>query len=417
MKRPLTARHPILLLTGLLAACSTGPKPLEEHRANAAESWAEVAHQPDRTVVNLRWDDAVRRLETGNLKLQQARETVRSGAEAVRQVPYNYIPELSLNLFAYPTLSTVGEGRLGDTYLFLGSILTLPNPVRYQAEALQARLQFMTAQVECELLRRDLRVRLYRVFRKSSQLARDDAAEHALTELAATNPDGLAAVQARDLARRNRAAWQAIESEFAELLGDYSHRWRPAPDSGLPALDYAGTPPPLDGRGRFAQLQITRTALQLLALDAQRQGLLVAEWPQVSVLLSAPPIYQRSAGRESYLSLGDVRVSGYISYSTDFRGTRALARKQNDRRSEIVRHELDVAMQAAIGRLRDGLGILGELTTRLAGLREAEAALRRAGAAGDAESVRLQAAEISDQVDELNFSFWVLDDPRWPASS
>ena len=403
----------LLLTAGIIPACTSGPRQLEEHQAAAAQRWHELAAQPDRPLATMGWVEAVQKMEAGNSKLQQAREAVRAGEEAVRQVPHNYIPELSLNLFAYPTLSTIGEGRLGDTFFFLGSMISLPDPVRYRAEALQARLQFMTAQVDCELLRRDLQVRLFHVFRKSARVARDEAGQNALARLAATSPDSPAAAQARELADQNRATWRTIEPELAELLGDYSKHWRPASGSGLPDLNYAAHPPRLDGRDRFAALQLTRAALQLLALDAQRQGLLVAEWPQVSVLLFAPPIYQRSAGRESYLSLGDLRVSGFLSYSTDFRGNRALGRRQSARRGKLARHELDLALQAAMARLQDGLTLLTELDSRLVRLRAAEATLQQAGAVVEAANLAQQATEIADQVDELNFSFWVLDDPRW----
>jgi hypothetical protein len=402
-----------LLSLGLLSACHTGPKALTEHQAAAAQRWQELAAQPDRPVALIDWADAVAKMEAGNIKLQQAREAVRAGEEAVKQVPYNYIPELSLNVFAYPTLRTIGDGQLGDTFFFLGGLVSLPNPVRYQAEALQARLQFMSAQVDGELLRRDLHVRLYRIFRQAARLAHDDSGRAALAQLAASAPGSPADVQSQELSRDARLSWQAMESDLAELLGDYSKHWRPDPVAHLPGLNYAAHPPALDGRDRFAALQITRTALQLLALDAQRQGLLVAEWPQVAVLLNAPPIYQRSAGRESYLSLGDVRVSGYISYGTDFRGTRALARAQSARRSELTRRELALAQQAAMGRLKDGLALLAQLDTRLGHLHEAETTLENAGALVAAENLSRQAAELAEEVDDLNFSFWVLDDPRW----
>ena len=400
---------------GLLASCASDAARLADHEAAARQRWRELSAVPERTVAVLDWDEAGRRLAAGNLKLRQAREAVRAGEEAVRQVPYNYIPELSLNAFAYPTVRTLGDGRLGDTYLFLGGIVSLPDPVRYRAEALQARLQFMTAQVDAALLRRDLEVRLYHLFRRGERLGRTDAEANALARLTASRPDAPAAAQARELARRNRADWAALETDLAELLGDYTRRWRPG--AGRPELDYTAHAPALDGRDGFAALHLTRAALQLLALDAQRQGLLTAEWPQLSVLLTAPPIYQRSAGRESYLSLGDLRVSGFVSYGTDFRGTRALVRTQAARRSELARHELDVGLQAAMTRLRDSLGLLGELQARRAGLHAAESALQRADAVGEAAGLRQQEEELTDEIDDLNLSFWVLDDPRWPTTT
>ena len=402
-----------LSVVWLAASCGSPPATLDQQRTGVTGRWNEIAAQADRPVAVLTWDAAVQKMESGNSKLRQAREAVRVGEEAVRQVPRNYIPELSLNLFAYPTLGTIGDGRLGDTFFFLGTIINLPNPVRYRAEGLQARLQFMGAQLDAELLRRDLHVQLYRVFRKAGRLSRQETNQAALQQLSASQPNSATGRQADELAEQNRTAWRTIEPELSELLGDYSHHWRPRIDAGLPELNYAAHPPALDGRDGFASLQITKAALQLVALDAQRQGLLAAEWPQVSVLLSAPPIYQRSAGRESYLSFEDLRVSGFISYSTDLRGTRALARRQTERRTDLIRHELDLAMQGTITRLHDAVALLTDLDARNARLHSAEDALSRAGAIVDAASARQQSDEIADQVDDLNLSFWVLDETRW----
>ncbi|MDB6169538.1 MAG: hypothetical protein JWM88_2402 [Verrucomicrobia bacterium] len=402
------------LLATLASSCASPPVPLEDQRVAASARWSELSRQRNPATTPIAWRAAVARMEADNPKLRQAREAVRAGEEAVRQVPRNYIPELSLNLFAYPTLGTLGEGRLGDTFFFLGTIINLPNPVQYQAEALQARLRFMAAQVDTEILRRDLHVRLYRVFRRAVRLMEQEASLSALRQISAGA--GSASWQADALVEQNRAAWRLLEPELAELLGDYSRRWRPEPSPVLPVPDYAANPPPLDGKNQFAALQITKAALQLVALDAQRQGLLVAEWPQVAVLLSAPPIYQRSAGRESYLSFEDLRVSGFIAYSTDLRGSRALARKQAARRSELTRRELDLAMQSLLARLQDAAALLNDLESRAARLRRAEIALEKAGAIAEAANLRQQADELSSEIDDLNLSFWVLDDARWQAA-
>lgn len=404
----------VLAVAGL-AGCTSGPAPLEEHRAAAAQTWQRYA-TAERPVAVIAWTDAVQRMEARNIKLLQAREAVRAGEEAVRMVPRNYIPELSLNVFAYPTFRMLGDGGIGDTFLYVGSIVSLPDPIRYRAEALQARLQYMSAQAEGEVLRRDLHVKLYRLFRRAAHIRRDEAALSALTQLGSVAPTSAAALQARELEQATALAWQALEPELAELLGDASKHWRPGPASGLPPLDYAAAPPALDGSRRFASLHLTRAALQLLALDAQRQGLLVAEWPQVSVLLSAPPLYQRASGRDSYLSLGDLRVSGFISYSTDFRGRRALSRAQAARQAEIARTALNLAMAGLVARLQDGAAALAGLDARRAGLQQAEAALRQSGAVAEAIGVARTLDETADEIDEFNFSFWVLDDPRWGAA-
>lgn len=398
---------------GLASGCQHVDQQLAAHETRLQTRWQALAGEAPRPVMELTWADAVQRLEAGNIKLRKARDNVQAALEGVRQVPRTYIPELTLNIFANPTLDNLGNGDLGNTYLFLGSLFNLPNPVHYRAAAMQAQLRYLGAQIDCETLRRDLYVKLYKIFRTAGRRAAQDRQSAALAQLDAASSAHPYAGQLADMAAQSGHRWDTMAADLGDLFGDYSHRWRPADDTGLPDIDYADHPPALDGRDHFAGLQLTKAALQLVVIEAQRQGLLAGEWPQISVLLSAPPIYQRSAGRDSYLSLNDLRISGFVAYSTDFRGVRSLNRKQAARRARITKHELDVAMQATVVRLREAIALSRELQTRLTHLRQAAEKLDAAGDFATAETLHTQAAELQDQLDDLNLSLWVLDDPRW----
>ncbi|MFI5355915.1 MAG: hypothetical protein ACHQ4G_01130 [Opitutales bacterium] len=404
---------PLLLFCTLLPACSHFDEHLDQQQRVVAARWRQLATQPERQTVVVTWPEAVRRLDATNVKLIKARETVRSNEQILQRVPRNYLPELSLSLFSYPTLQQLEVGNLSSTFFYVSSILNLPNPWTYEAQLMQAQLARAMALTEMEALHRDLLSQLYRVFLKSARLAARESQQQALNRLARESGDPQLAIQADQLADANREERTTIDSDFAELLGDYSARWRPGLAADLPKLDYGVHPPPLDGHDRFAALQILRTALQLVALQAQAEGLRIGEWPQVSVLISAPPIYQASSGQSSYLSFSDLRISPFISYSTDFRGNRAATRRDQERSAAITRHELDTAMQTLLGRLRDGTALLGQLQAKLDRQRAAERVLRAAHAAKEAAGLRLTMDKLESQIDDLNLSFWVLDDARW----
>lgn len=412
-----------IILTGLLltllglSACRSLDTDVAERQAAVAERWRALASQPARAITLLDWPDAVQRMEAGNLKLIKARESVRATEERLRQVPRNLIPELNLNFFANPNYDNLAAGGLGATYFFIGGLINLPNPLQYHYQAAQAELACLQARVNAEILRRDLQAKLYRLFRQASRLDAGDARRLALQRLDDATHDHPFAQQIASLDATSRQHWLSLESDLADLLGDYSRRWRPRGDSPLPVMDYAAHPPALDGDHHFGALQITQAALQLVVLDAQKAGLLIGEWPQVSVLLSAPPIYQRSAGRDSYLSLDDLRLSLFAAYTTDLRGSRSLNRRQAARQREITRHELDVAMQATMVRLRNALELGRDLRDKRLRLLDAAGLLRAAGDLTSAYALQQQADDIQEQLDDLNLSFWVLDDPRWSHPS
>lgn len=410
--RPTAIRLPLLLAVIALAGCQHAAERIAQEESAVQARWQELATQPVRDTVTVDWEDAARRLERGNFKLRKARDGVQSALEGLRQVPRRYIPELTLSTFTNPTFENLGQGDLGNSYLFLGTLIDLPNPGQYRAAALQAELRYVGARVDAETLRRELHAKLYTAFRDGARLARDERELAALQRLDAAASRHPYAAETASLAAANETARQKLDAELSDLFGDFSHHWRIAAAPRLPDIDYAAHPPALDGHDGFASLQVTRAALQLVVIEAQREGLLAAEWPQVSVLLSAPPIYQRSTGRESYLSFNDLRLSAFVAYSTDFRGTRALARKQAARRAEITKAELDVTMQATLVRLRDALQLGRELEARLRGLRDARDRLHATpGAAGIAWDDTI--ADLQRQLDELNLSFWVLDERRW----
>jgi hypothetical protein len=402
-----------LSLSILFAGCRTASEEIAAQRRALTARWADLARQPARTTLAVDWPEAVRRLEHGNFKLRKARDGVLAATEAVRQLPRRYIPELTLNTFANPSFENLGNGDLGATYLFLGSLFDLPNPLRYHAVALQTQLRCLSVRLDAEILRRDLHAKLYQLFRQGARLNTADRQLAALRELNGTAANHPFDAQISGLAATQREGWQKLEAGLGDLFGDYTHRWHPAANARLPDIDYAAHPPALDGRDGFGALQITQAALQLVVLEAQRQGLLAAEWPQVSVLLSAPPIYQRSSGRESYLSADDLRLSAFAAYATDFRGNRALARKQAARRARITRQELDAAMQSTVGRLRDALRLAATLHDQLQQLQNARRELEPTGALAATTAWDDRIALLQDQLDALNLSFWVLDDPRW----
>lgn len=403
----------LAVIVGLVSACQHVDEQMAANEGKLRARWQQLAAEGERPVMEISWPDAVHRLETGNLKLRKARENVRAAREGVRQLPRSYIPELTLNIFANPTFDNLGNGDLGNTYLFLGSLFSLPSPVHYRAAAMQAQLRYLEAQIDCESLRRDLQVKLYKLFRKAARLTGQDRHYAALHQLDASGQDHPYATQLETMAAQSRKDWETVSTDLGELFSDYTQTWKPAADARLPDIDYASHPPPLDGRSHFAGLQLTKAALQLVVIEAQRQGMLAGEWPHVSVLLTAPPIYQRSSGHESYLSLSDVRISSFVAYSTDFRGVRSLNRKQAARRAEITKHELDVALQATLVRLRQAVALSRELQTRVDDLQQAARHLRKADDFSNAEDLDRQAADMQDQLDDLNLSLWVLDDPRW----
>lgn len=407
-----------LSVLAVTSACQSNfPELLQDKESTTKSRWQEIAAQSDLPQTKLSWSQAVALLETSNLKLLKSSEAVSNGRDAIKRLPRGYLPELNLNVFASPSLDELKAGDLASTYFYLGGIFNVPTPWRYRASALQASLSYAISLSELEAQRRDLHVQLYRQFRKATKILQFEKELQAISQLEHIRPDFSIIRKKDSLIQQIEKGWLKVEEEMSELLGDYTHRWRPSPDHELPSFDYITHPPALDGSGDFAALQIMRTSLQLVALEAAKRGLQLSSLPQLSILISAPPIYQSRSGNSSFLSLDDLRVTPFVTYSTDFRGNRTTARKQQATRADSIRRELDITMQSTLLRLKDGVTLLARLDAKRTRLVEARQTLLAPSTATVASDIQSQIDELETQIEDLNLAFWVLDSSRWQTTS
>ncbi len=326
------------------------------------------------------------------------------------KLPRNFIPELNLNLISSPTLEEASGGDFTSTYFQIGGLLDLPTPWRYKAQSFQAQLQYALAQTKLEILRREQYVALYRLFRNAQLTSRKEKEHEAFNKISRTSQSEAYHSQMIALRDSITKEWHEIGDNLAELINDQTHRWLPDGQAKLPTFDYADHPPSIDGEDGFAALQLTHTALQLVAVEASRQGLLLSSWPRFSVLISAPPIYQSTSGNSSFLSLEDLRISPFVAYSTDFRGRRKMAREQNARRSAITLQQLDLAMQTTLLRLRDTADLLTQLAQQRDRLVKA---YRGSSTLTIPQDIQSKLDELDSQIEELNLTFWIFDTSRW----
>src|SRR5438046_4282904 len=89
---------------------------------------------------------------------------------------------------------------------------------------------------------------------------------------------------------------ETLQATAGDLLGDRGRRWI-LQTNGWPGLSYAQQPLPLQDSNRVAQLQIKLLAVELVAAWAQVNGIKLQYWPELTIFVTGPPLYQRTAGR------------------------------------------------------------------------------------------------------------------------
>jgi len=178
---------------------------------------------------------------------------------------------------------------------------------------------------------------------------------------------------------------------------------------------------------RVAQLQMKLVAVELVAAWAQVRGIKLQYWPELTIFVTGPPLYQRTAGVEHFWSLGDVRASADLFWRLDTRGyvSRQLKQARRDQALQWARlREETLALMDKLLAAQKLMAKLGEqidqLDQLLPVLEQAPTPQDYAGilkAVETTRSVREQERRLRRELAELNTLFWFVDEQRWESSN
>ncbi|MCI0534617.1 MAG: hypothetical protein L0Z50_05260 [Verrucomicrobiales bacterium] len=376
----------------------------------------------------LDWPTALAQLRAGNLKLRQARTEVTNSQEAVRQVFRDLAPTLNLRSGVNKRLKDISNLNFNDVTFSADSFFSLPGVVSFGARFYATRLYELRAETAFVLTEREQIIELYKLIR--SLLDTQDQAQHLtnqlVTALAFEKVDPLSGqvmlseVQVQQAARTQEL--ETLQQRASELLGSRAARWA-FTTNGLPDLHYEQNLLPLHDTNRVAQLQMRLLGIELEAERAVLTGIKLRYWPELQIYVTAPPIYQRFAGRDRFWDAGEVRANADLFWFVDTRGVISRQVRQTKRQQAIDQERFRQESLALIERLLFTQGLLKTTQENLRRIEDQLKIVEAVPPAQDYDALVRYASDYRSLVDqqrrwrrdlaELNALFWFVDEQAW----
>jgi outer membrane protein TolC len=433
MPRLSRASLPPLLALLLLAGCRHPGAALERHAETLA---AEIAEQRTRMAaavpMTLPWPEAVVRLREHNLELQQQHAAVAAAEERRRQVVRDLMPGAAITGNLTKSLGELGRLDGDDTAVALHAFFNIPGLLQWRMRHYAAELEVIRARWALELKERELTVRLRELFLRSALL---EQRRTNLTRAGAWQPAGNVAGGLLDATppalEREAVLWSLrreadeLQAAAGKLLGEAAGRWE-LQAGALPAFDYATRPPGWPQAEHFGRLHRRLQAAELEAMRLREQGVRLQYWPDLTLNLGSPPLYQRAGGREGGFSADQIFLALGTSLNLDLRGRVAgqlrEARREAALHARLLREQNALLLQqleqaATALALNERQLRLTEL--RLDALRSYSGGTHPARARDNLErllALDQQRAGLLLERARLEALFWILDETQWPPT-
>jgi len=416
-----------LVLTGCLSAERKVAQKLPEVHARWQADVARQAALPER---NLDWQQAVSLLRANNSKLRAARVNLTNSQELARQVFRDLIPTINLRSGVTQSPKNLPATSLDDVTFNIDSFFNVPGVVNFDARLFAGRLAVLRARAACQLAEREQSIELYKLFlqaRENDEIAAELESERLLARAVrqADNLSGqilLKEIRSEELSLEK--ARQEMQTQIGEILMDGQYGWI-LRTNGLPDFRYDVQPLPLADTNRVARLQTRLVALELVGAWAQIRGIKLQYWPELTIFVSGPSVYEHVNAVNHFWSTADVQASADFFWSLDTRGYVSQQLRQTKREQDLEKARLELDSEELAARLLAAQRLAGSLRQEIQELDRLISILDQVPpdldlnsivqAADSNRSLRLHRFKLQRDLAEVNTLFWFVDEQKWAA--
>ncbi len=415
-----------------LAGCLSPQKKIDARVAGLRSQWTtNMAHQAALPEQIVNWQAAVAQLRARNLKLLAGRFEITNSQESVRQVYKDLIPTLDMRANVSRSVKSFAMTSFDDVTFSADSFFNIPGIVNMNARFFSARLTLLRARMVYWLAEREQIIELYKLFlgvQEAREILQQLQREQDVAE-SIQKSDPLAGRVLVEELKTRRLGFEkqsdALQATAADLLGDRGRRWI-LQTNGWPSLPYVQQPLPLQDSNRIAQLQIKLVAIEFVAAWAQVKGIKLQYWPELTIFVTGPPVYQRIAGIEHFWSLGDLRASADFFWRLDTRGyvSRQLRQARRDQQLQWMRLREEslalmdklLAAQKLTVSIREQIEQVQQLIPLLEQVPPPQDYAGILKSIETSRSLRDQERKLRRDLAELNTLFWFVDEAQWQNS-
>lgn len=374
------------------------------------------------------WNGAVKLMTSQNIELRAARDQVTVAEESLRQIYLDLIPGGSISAGVNAAVTDLANLSGDDFALSVFSFINLPGVVSHRIRYYASTLELLRARWAYELKVREQTIILHDQFlqyqllvERTKNLAlssRFQAPPSLLNGLDATPEAILKEELALSLERQSRT----MQANISRILGSTRSRWVLKAES-VPDWDYIANPLPLKDSRKFGTLYRQLQALQLEGQRLSKLGVKLRYWPDLTLAIASPPIYNVRGGQNSGFDIDRVFVSLNSTVQLDTRMSIWTQLQQVKRRIALDRSRLEQENAILIGQLMTNQNAL-ELNRKQSRLNEIRLKFLRK------EERSLDPVKNRDQLEkslvlserrasllieraQLQSSLWLLDERRW----
>jgi hypothetical protein len=419
----------IVAVVVVIAGCRSPQDRVGERVFHFQADWeTNVAHQASLPQWELDWPAAFELMFEGNPRLRQLRIERTNAQENVRQIFRDLTPTLNFRTGFTQSIRNLGATTFDDVTFSIDSFFNIPGLVNFGARYYIARLLHFRAETVYALGEREQAIELYRLFHLAQDAQEQAGYVEAQRDVAAalaeidpfTSQMMMTQLDIREIGIVREI--NMVQQRAGELFGDLSYRWIFS-TNGLPELRYHLEPIPIQDPERVAHLQILMAAIELEVARAQLAGMKLRYWPELTMFVTAPPIYQRAFGQERFWDLRDVRLSANLFWSIDTRGQIARTVRQTKRSQELQRERIRQEGLALVDRLLLTQSLL-EASVEQAGRVDAQFEVLRQFPpeqnflalqkySDDLRALADQQRALRREIVDLQTLFWFVDEEAW----
>lgn len=423
----------LALLTLLfLAGCRSPKDGLDRRYTEVGEIYGDDALRP-KSETALTWADAKARMLENNLEITESYNGILQARESTQRVFLDLLPSLSVSANLSRQITDFSNLSGDDVNYGVFSSINIPGIVRLRVNHYAALIQEIRAGWAWELARRERVVQIRSLFIRQKNLNR--RAE--MLSLAGTQEDrsGLdlsnLGKRPAELERRDRL-WQLqrqedrLQQDISSLLNDYSSKWI-LDVSTIPELYVDEGVPDIHDLDNFGVLWRQLKAVELERARLTELGAKISYWPDLSLNITSPPLYQRSGGTERDFDIDAVTASFRTNVRIDTDLRNAFRLRQIRRSNALVLDMLRAESANLLLRLKDAMeayklnqaeALIAQTQYEL--LIDALADAQLTNTDNQLESLlRLedQLVRIENEQAEFEALFWALDESKWERLS
>ena len=323
---PTFLRPTVILLVSsvwLITACQSPQAVFEEETEKQRQIWKEaVSTQSKLDKASITWEEALTSLQTNNVELLKARESIENAKHSIKRVKHTLLPRLYLQSSSNTSITDLDQLSLDQFTFRLYGFLNISGLLKFQPRLFAAKLSAIYTRITYELREREQILELYRLFVEAEQIQTKLEQLAKAQEFLDQNQDAslLSRLDLRKQKNKLETAQDTQANQLSTLIGDHSKLWLPDSQS-LPQLDYH-IPPDLAqyAANQFGELETKLYALEIIKAQAEIKRISFQRWPDFNLALSGPPIVQNASGETTYWSTEDVRLNAWAFWNFDAQG-------------------------------------------------------------------------------------------------